>query len=515
MTLVILHLIEYQGDDLLLRLAPMRQLSRQLELAEPVLKTDLDTLAHAATVRCVHSFVHTLIRISKRPKGRITDIFMSIQINFMAFLRRGMYFVAITLAVGLAGCGGGGNGAEPQAPTDPRETSVTAASSLRWAAAGADGISITAITPATDGGLWVAGAEGGLEGRPFLRKVGGAASNPCGGDGLRFLSEIASRFERRQGITAMTSVRDGAFYLSFQGPGRVYVARFVESTCAIDASFGDQGVMGVPVPGLLTAIGLLIERDRQDSVLVATAFPGLVHLRRLNGQGQWDQAFGQQGLATNPSADSFWLARVATTANGDILISGSVSIPFAFAPALLKFSAAGAVITSFGSEGVQRYPEFSLGTAGAGAMVVEADRIVFNANTAGSVVVDDIVTYDSVIAAADLSTGRLQPGFGTGGFLRWDWGYNNSNMVGPMVPNRRGGFTACGHVIKSFVAGQPAALVDVTASGQADASVPYQGRRLIAQTDSAQCAGLVRMPDGRLAAAINDGGQAVVVLFDR
>ncbi len=440
---------------------------------------------------------------------------MSAQIHFMASLWRAISLAAVTLVVGLTGCGGGGDAAESATPIDPRETSVTASSILRWAAAGVDGIAITAMTPATDGGLWVAGAEGGLEGRPFLRKVGGSAGNTCGGDGLRFLSEISSRFERRQGVTSMTTVANGALYLSFQGPGTVFVARFLESTCAMDAGFADQGVVAVPVTGLVAPIGLLVERDRQDGLLVATAFPGVLHLRRLEGVGQWDAAFGQQGLAINPNTDGFWLARMATTANGDILVSGSVSIPFAFAPALLKFSATGAVIAGFGTGGVQRYPELSLGTAGAGSIVVEAGRVVFNANTAASVTVDDIVTNDSVIAAADLSTGRLQSTFGTGGFLRWDWGYANSNMVGPMVFNGRGGYTTCGHVIKSFVAGQPAALVDVTATGQADASVPYQGRRLIAQTDSAQCAGLVRMPDGRLAAGINDGGQAVVMFFDR
>lgn len=377
-----------------------------------------------------------------------------------------------------------------------------------------DGIAIAAITVATDGGLWVAGAEGGLEGRPFLRKVGGAVGNACGGDGLRFLTEISGRFERRQGITSMTTSRDGMFYVGFQGPGMVYVARFLEGTCAIDHSFGDQGVVQVPVPGLQAAMGLVIQRDRQDGVLVAAAFPGLVHLRRLTAQGQWDAAFGQQGLATSPATDNFWLARIATAANGDILLSGSVSIPFSFAPAILKLDARGAPATGFGTGGLQRYPEFSLGNASAGDMVVEAGRIVFDANTSASVVVDDIVTYDSVVAAADLSTGRLLSSFGTGGFLRWDWGYDNSNMVGAMVSNGRGGYTTCGHVIKSFVAGKPAALVDVTGTGQPDTSVPTQGRRLIAQTDTAECAGLARTPDGRLAAAINDAGQAVVMFFN-
>ena len=421
----------------------------------------------------------------------------------------------LTLVVALAGCGGGGDSAEPAPASDPRETSVTAASTLRWAGPGVDGIAITAITPAADGGLWVAGAEGGLEGRPFLRKVGGAAPNPCGGDGLRLLSEISGRFERRQGITSMTSVRDGAFYLSFQGPGTVFVARYLESTCAIDAGFRDQGVVAVPVSGLAAPTGLLIERYRVDDVLVATIFTGLTQVRRLTPHAQWDTAFGQQGVATSPTNYAFGISRMATAANGDILLSGSVGIPFAFLPAIVKLDARGVVVGSFGVDGVQTYPELSIGTADAGSIVVETDRVVFNANTAASVTLDDIVTYDSVVAAVDLNTGRLLPGFGGGGFLRWDWGYANSNMVGPLVSNGRGGYTTCGHVIKSFVAGQPAALVDVTASGNADSSVPYQGRRLISQTDSAQCAGLARLPDGRLAAAINDGGHAVVMFFNR
>ncbi|MBL0087682.1 MAG: hypothetical protein IPP44_13720 [Ideonella sp.] len=301
---------------------------------------------------------------------------MSTQINFMAALWRAINLAAITLVVGLTGCGGGGDAGEPATPIDPRETSVTPASSLRWAAAGVDGIAITAITPAADGGLWVAGAEGGLEGRPFLRKVGGAASNPCGGDGLRLLLEISTRFERRQGITSMTRVRDGAFYLAFQGPGTVFVARYLERTCAIDSDFGDQGVVGVPVSGLAAATGLLIERDRMDGVLVATTFPGVTQLRRLTPQGQWDASFGIQGLATSPATINFWLSRMATAANGDILLSGSVSIPFAFSPAILKLDASGATVASFGTGGVQLYPELSIGTADAGSMVVEADRVV-------------------------------------------------------------------------------------------------------------------------------------------
>ena len=56
------------------------------------------------------------------------------------------------------------------------------------------------------------------------------------------------------------------------------------------------------------------------------------------------------------------------------------------------------------------------------------------------------------------------------------------------------------HVFNSFVLGRPAALVDVTGNGQFDTTVPFEGRRLVDQTSSAQCAGIARLSDGRLAA---------------
>ena len=432
-----------------------------------------------------------------------------------AYLRARGCVSALTLVTVLTACGGG-DVAQPLEPAvDTRETSVTATTTVRWTGGGADGITVSALTAASDGGLWVAGTEGGFFGRPFLRKFEGSAVNPCGADGLRFLSEISGRFERRQGVMAMTPVRDGAFYVAFQGPVNVLVARYLEASCSIDAGFGNLGVAAFPIPGLLFPNGVTIQRDALGGILVAVAFTGKVHLRRLTSQGAWDAGFGDQGLAVNQNADNFWLGGLATAANGDILVSGSVSIPFAFQPALMKLDATGRVVNGFGTAGVQRYPELSLGTGGAGAMVVEGSRVVFGVNTAVSVFLNDIGTNDSLLAAVDLNTGRLLPSFGTGGFLRWDWGYSNSNVAGGWQLNGRGGYTGCGHMIRSFVLGQPATLIDITAAGQFDGTVPYQGRRLIAQTNNAQCAGLARLPDGRLAAAVNEGGQAVVMFFNR
>lgn len=84
-----------------------------------------------------------------------------------------------------------------------------------------------------------------------------------------------------------------------------------------------------------------------------------------------------------------------------------------------------------------------------------------------------------------------------------------------MLPNGRGVYIGCGHVLKSLLLGQSVSLVDITVNGKPDTTVGYQGRRLIAGTNSATCAGLLRMPDERLVVAANDGGQAVVMFFDR
>lgn len=425
--------------------------------------------------------------------------------------------IGLVSLLALSACGGGGDGGggssspPPATAPDPRETSVTPATTLRWQGGGFDGIGISGMAQASDGGLWVLGAEGGLFGRPYLRKIEGA--NPCGTGRQRFLAEIHTRFERQQLPSAPTTVEGGRFYAGFTGAGTVFVARFDEATCAADPAFGDQGVMAIPIAGLVTVTGITLQRDSRGGVLVAVSIPGQILMRRLTSAGAWDTSFGVNGLATNPNADSFWLNSLAVAPNGDILASGAVSIPVGFQPAILKLDAQGAPVTSFGTEGVQRYPQVSLGTGNTSSMLIESNRVVVGVATGSSVASSDFNSNDSAVAAIDLQTGQLQPGFGSGGFLRWDWGYNSSEATAGWIPNGRGGYTGCGHVLKSLLLGQAVSLVDITANGQPDAAVGFQGRRLVAGTNSATCAGLLRMADGRLAVAANDGGQAVVMLF--
>lgn len=424
--------------------------------------------------------------------------------------------------LGLSACGGGGGEqtptnttppAAPAVPADPRETSVTPSSTVRWKGVGSERIGLAGITQSTDGGVWALGAEDGLTGRPFLRKIGGA--NTCGADGQRFLSEIYTRFERRQGPVSMTTVQSGRFYAAFMGPGTVFVARFDEATCAVDPTFGVQGVISIPLTGLVTVTHIALERDRSDGVLVAAAIPGQVLLRRLTGNGEWDGQFGINGLATNPNADGFSISSLAVARNGDILISGSVALPVAYQPAILKLNSNGLPVAAFGAGGVQRYPSLNLGTGSTGTLLVEDDRVIVSVASGSSVASSDYVSNDSEVAAVDLQTGQLRTEFGVGGYMTWDWGYSNTEATARWMPNGRGGYIGCGHVMKSLLQGQALSLVDITANGKPDTTVGYQGRRLVAGTNDATCAGLLRLTDGRLVVAARDGGEAVVMFFDR
>lgn len=421
--------------------------------------------------------------------------------------------------MGLAACGGGGgeqtatNTAPPVALADPRETSVTPSSTVRWKGVGSERIGLAGITQSSDGGVWALGAEDGLTGRPFLRKIGGA--NPCGADGQRFLSEIYTRFERRQGPVSMTTVQSGRFYAAFMGPGTLFVTRFDEATCAVDPSFGAQGVLSIPLTGLVTVTHMALERDHSDGVLVAAAIPGQVLLRRFTGNGVWDGQFGTNGLATNPNADGFSISSMAVTPTGDILISGSAALSVAYQPALMKLNSKGLPVTAFGAAGVQRYPGLNLGTGNTGTVMVDGDRVIVSVASGSSVASQDYVSNDSEVAAIDLQTGQLRTEFGVGGYMTWDWGYSNTEATAQWMPNGRGGYIGCGHVMRSLLQGQSLSLVDITADGKPDTSVGYQGRRLITGTNDATCAGLLRMSDGRLAVAARDGGEAVVMFFDR
>ena len=421
--------------------------------------------------------------------------------------------------LGLAACGGGGGGqtattaAPPAALVDPRETSVTPSSTVRWKGVGSERIGLAGITQSSDGGVWALGAEDGLTGRPFLRKIGGA--NPCGADGQRFLSEIYTRFERRQGPVSMTTVQSGRFYAAFMGPGTLFVTRFDEGTCAVDPSFCAQGVLSFPLTGLVTVTHMALERDRSDGVLVAAAIPGQVLLRRFTGNGVWDGQFGTNGLATNPNADGFSISSMAVTPTCDILISGSAALTVAYQPALMKLNSKGLPVTAFGAAGVQRYPGLNLGTGNTGTVMVDGDRVIVSVASGSSVASQDYVSNDSEVAAIDLQTGQLRTEFGVGGYMTWDWGYSNTEATAQWMPNGHGGYIGCGHVMRSLLQGQSLSLVDITANGKPDTSVGYQGRRLIADTNDATCAGLLRMSDGRLAVAARDGGEAVVMFFDR
>ena len=372
-----------------------------------------------------------------------------------------------------------------------------------------------AMVSASDGGIWVAGSEKGMAGRAFMFKHGGAAPNPCGEDGVRWLGELSILVERHPFITAMTSPHDGKFYLGGRGPGGVFVSRYLESTCQPDTDFGTNGHVPLPHASLSSPNDIRLVEDLAGNIITIENNSGRVTLRRVTPSGQLDLTFGNAGTVVNTNADNFFLGGAGISANGDIYIAGSVEGSYSFRPAIWKLHQDGQTVTEFGTDGIRRYPELSKGTAGALNILIEADRLVFTGNTADSVALDSITTNDGFIAAADLSTGALLPEFGYSGGITWDWGFNNSDMISALIRNRKGGYTTCGHAIISFLSGQLASVAEFTSDGQEDTSVGYQGRRLIQTTDEvAGCGGMAYDGNGRLFFGAQDSAEVLVLTID-
>ena len=140
--------------------------------------------------------------------------------------------------------------------------------------------------------------------------------------------------------------------------------------------------------------------------------------------------------------------------------------------------------------------------------------MIVSVATGASVASEDFTTNDSEVAAIDLQTGQLKTTFGTGGFCAG---------IGAIATPRLlpGGYPTDGglHRLRSCDEEPLVGSVGVAGGHHRERIARRErrpsGRRLIAGTNSANCAGLLRMPDGRLAVAANDGGQAVVMFFDR
>lgn len=425
---------------------------------------------------------------------------------------------AAVVASQLVGCGGGATTQTstaqiqaPSSPSDPRLTSVQSESSTRWGAAGAsDQTYVSGLTISSDGGIWVTRVQTGLFGNSVLHKVGGNGSNPCGEAG-RVTTELSDQFERQIAVKFPSPVRSGGFLSVGTGVAARFVVRFLESTCALDPDWGNQGWIAVPTnAGFLTHTGYGLKETPDGRYLVWFNYPGRTELRRLNGDGSWDSSFGSGGLLPMPAG--FVMGGVTFDSNGDLVLVGAREITsFDKMAMMIRADPDGRLSQAFGTAGVKDISGIGSRMASIGEPLVDGDRVIVISNHQDSPALQDVWTTDSVIAAIDKWTGELVPGFGVNGVYRWDWGFNNINSVGSLEKNGRGGYTMAGHTMVSLLVGQSLALVDVTADGRPDEAVGYQGRRLVQPTGAAQLTSSLALSDGRRVLGAVDGQQAVVL----
>jgi hypothetical protein len=184
---------------------------------------------------------------------------------------------------------------------------------------------------------------------------------------------------------------------------------------------------------------------------------------------------------------------------GRIYLGGHVTTTSALPEAaIVRLQPSGAIDVGFGAAGLARFAIVSLGIVRISSLVVlPDDTLVALGNTSTDGGLDSIVTNDS-FALRLRADGLLDPSFGAGGWVRWDWGYAQSNLLAPAIVRADGRIAACGHAFIDLLAGQRAALVHLLPSGVVDPSAAGGGRALLDAWPNSDCFALAEDENRRL-----------------
>lgn len=206
-----------------------------------------------------------------------------------------------------------------------------------------------------------------------------------------------------------------------------------------------------------------------------------------------------KGIAVFESQEAFVAASVVYDRQGRIYLGGQATSTVNFTPVIVRLLEGGSVDPSFGTAGMGRYDVASLGTGSIAALVITPDDFVIAVgNTATDASVDSVLTNDC-FALRIRADGVLDPAFGQGGWIRWDWGYGQSNMLRRALLRSDGRLAACGHsFLASLLEGQRASVVQLTPAGNFDAAAAGAGRSLLMHLANSECTAMTEDSKRRL-----------------
>jgi uncharacterized delta-60 repeat protein len=227
---------------------------------------------------------------------------------------------------------------------------------------------------------------------------------------------------------------------------------------------------------------------------------GFTFVASFSSIGAPDTTFGSSGVAVIGTAGGFQSKTIVPASDGSVYLGGQTGKPLGFVPVIAKLSDSGHLDTSFGDQGFASVEQVSKGTASVFSLFRLKDGRILAAGTtaAGVAVPDSISTNDSFVVRVT-AAGRLDASFGRGGWVRWDWGFENSNPLVRLLQRADGRLVACGHAF----AGAPyltqwTAIVHITPEGSFAGTGIRPGRALIREVFPAECQQIAEDASGRL-----------------
>jgi len=244
--------------------------------------------------------------------------------------------------------------------------------------------------------------------------------------------------------TSLTGGNDYAFGITLQSDGKIVVTGIVNggtaiallrytSSGALDGNFGSGGIVTTAI-GTNTfnqAYSLALQSD--GKIVVAGVTAGSdddFAVLRYTASGALDTSFGSGGIVTTPiaSGSTDIGISVALQNDGKIVVAGTSGILFQGVPigdfAVARYTSAGALDTTFGTNGIVITPMGS-GDDRANCVVVQSDGKILAAGYVKLFNGQVGPQFDFALARYT-STGALDTSFGNGGKL--------ITPVGPTTP---------------------------------------------------------------------------------
>ena len=280
-----------------------------------------------------------------------------------------------------------------------------------------------------DGGVLAVGEVGmTFRAKEFLL----AAFNADGSPDMGFGNEGSQTVDFDNGedeAFAVALLADGRFLVGGAvrpdgGTKDFGVARFLADG-SLDTSFGNSGWVVMDLDGDNDAVrDLIVQPDGKIVVAGDGRFPSHGYTTdfvvvRLNADGSVDTGFGSNGVVRHSVNNYDWVSAVALLASGEIIVGGPASSgEFLF----MRFTASGSLDAGFGTGGVVEV-DFAGEQDVLRDLIVlddwqgQGERIVAVGNARSS----SSVTTEDFAAVMLTGNGALEPGFGSGGKVMFDF----------------------------------------------------------------------------------------------